>query len=365
MIRTRTGRTPSNKSLKGFSAQFTRLGTVLKPDRRVVDREGILNPACARMRDGTLLLFPRMVAPGNISRIGRFRVHEHRHGKLTVHQNGFALEPKAPYEIRSEPDGYGCEDPRVTYIAALDRYVMAYVAFGPRGPAVAVAVSTDGFEWQRVGIMCLHNRGARFADKDAAFFPEPVLSPRGIPSLAFYHRPTLWPLWRKHGKEAAKILLKRASHLREGTAIGYVPLDAVRKDLRKICHVAETHDLKLPPASWGRVKVGGGTPPVRIREGWLALVHGVDQLPKKNGETFLRYCAGVIVQSASRLGEVLYRSPQPLLVPELPVELGGKVGEVVFPTGIDPRPDLGDRVYDIYYGMGDRATGRGRLTLSP
>jgi predicted GH43/DUF377 family glycosyl hydrolase len=113
------------------------------------------------------------------------------------------------------------------------------------------------------------------------------------------------------------------------------------------------------------VKVGGGTPPVRIREGWLALVHGVDDISERKGETRLRYCAGVIVQSASQLDQVLYRSPQPLLVPELPIEVRGNVGEVVFPTAIDPRPDVGDRVYDIYYGMGDWATGRGRLTLSP
>jgi beta-1,2-mannobiose phosphorylase / 1,2-beta-oligomannan phosphorylase len=359
-----TGGRETIKLLNRFSAQFARLAVVLKPDRRVVDREGILNPACARLRDGTLQLYPRMVAPGNVSRIGRFQAHEQKGGKLTVDQAGFALEPEAPYEIRNESDGYGCEDPRVTYIAVLDRYVMAYVAFGPRGPAVAVAVSTDGLTWKRLGLMCFKKRGTRFADKDAAFFPEPVLSPRGILSLALYHRPTLWSLSRKHGKAAAKVL-KRSPKQREGIAIGYVPLDAVRKDLSKICEVVETHPLKLPPATWGQVKVGGGTPPVRIREGWLSVVHGVDEIPKKNGETHLRYCAGVIVQSAAQLDRVLYRSPQPLFVPELAAEVRGTVGHVVFPTAIDPRPDVGDRVYDIYYGMGDKATGRGRLTLSP
>ena len=310
-------------------------------------------------------LFPRMVAPGNVSRIGRFRAHEHKGGKMTFDQTGFALEPQAPYEMRNDSDGHGCEDPRVTYIAVLDRYVMAYVAFGPSGPQVAVAVSKDGNAWQRIGLMCVHKQRTSFADKDAAFFPEPVLSPRGIPSLALYHRPTLWALWRKHGAAGAKVLLKRAPERRENIAIGYVSLDAVRKDLAKICEVIEAHPLELPTASWGQVKVGGGTPPVRIREGWLALIHGVDQLRERNGATRLRYCAGVIVHSASHIDKVLYRSPQPLFVPELPIEVRGKAGEVVFPTAIDPRPDVGDRVYDIYYGMGDRAVGRGRLTLSP
>jgi beta-1,2-mannobiose phosphorylase / 1,2-beta-oligomannan phosphorylase len=359
-----TGRNAMDKRVNNFSAQFTRLGTVLKPDHRTVDREGILNPASARLRDGTLRLYPRMVAPGNVSRIGCFRVREQKNEKLMADQIGFALEPEAPYEISHDPDGHGCEDPRITYIAAIDRYVMAYVAFGPRGPEVAVAVSIDGLKWQRVGLLCFEKSRTPFADKDAAFFPEPVLSPHGILSLALYHRPTLWSLWRK-GRNAVAKATTRSRKRPEVIAIGYVPLGAVRKDLTKICEVAERHVLTLPPATWGKVKVGGGTPPVRIREGWLAVIHGVDVLPKDNGETGLRYCAGIIIQSATRLEQVLYRSPQPLFVPELRSEVRGRVDHVVFPTAIDPRPDVGDRVYDIYYGMGDRATGRGRLTLSP
>jgi predicted GH43/DUF377 family glycosyl hydrolase len=39
------------------------------------------------------------------------------------------------------------------------------------------------------------------------------------------------------------------------------------------------------------------------------------------------------------------------------------VDNVVFPTGIDPRPDLGERVYDIYYGMGDYSVGAARLSI--
>lgn len=283
---------------------------------------------------------------------------------MTAEQSGFALEPEAPYELRDERDGYGCEDPRITYIAALDQYVMAYTAFGPQGPHVAVAVSSDSLAWRRLGLMGFKNPRSRFADKDAAFFPEPVLSPRGIPSIALYHRPTLWALWRKSEKGAVAFL-KRSPERREGISIAYVSLEPVRKDLNKICEVAETHPLRLPSATWGELKVGCGTPAVRIREGWLSVVHGVDEIRKKNGEMGLRYCAGVIIHSAARLDQILYRSPQPLFVPEVPDEIRGKVGHVVFPTGIDPRPDLGNRVYDIYYGMGDRVTGRGRLMLNP
>jgi predicted GH43/DUF377 family glycosyl hydrolase len=336
---------------------------VLRSDDGAADCEGILNPASARLSDGTLCLYPRMVAHGNVSRVGCFSAEEQTDGTLAVVQRGYALEPKAPYELRDGSDGYGCEDPRITFIAAIERYVMAYVAFGPRGPEVAVAVSTDGLVWKRLGLVLFKRTKESCADKDAAFFPEPVLSPSGVQSLAFYHRPTLWALWRKHGKDAVNII-KSSGKKHEGIAIGYIALDPVRKDLRKLCEVAETHPLRLPAADWGHVKVGGGTPPVRIREGWLAVIHGVDELSPRDGETRLRYCAGIIVHDATRLDQVLYRSPTPLFAPELRSEVHGKVRNVVFPTALDPRPDLGERVFDIYYGMGDREVGRGRLTLN-
>lgn len=171
--------------------RFKRLGIVLKPNQSENERLGFLNPACTRLRDGTLQLYPRMVAAGGVSSIGSFRVDEYPDGMLIAEQCGFALEPAAPYELRDQPGAYGCEDPRVTFIPAINRYVMAYVAFGPRGPEVALAVSRDGLVWERLGLMHFPDSDAPFADKDAAFFPEPLRSPAGVPSLAFYQRPTL------------------------------------------------------------------------------------------------------------------------------------------------------------------------------
>jgi predicted GH43/DUF377 family glycosyl hydrolase len=51
---------------------------------------------------------------------------------------------------------------------------------------------------------------------------------------------------------------------------------------------------------------------------------------------------------------IRYRSAQPVLTPELPPERSGTIANVVFPTGIDRRDDLGmpDR-FDVYYGMAD------------
>jgi beta-1,2-mannobiose phosphorylase / 1,2-beta-oligomannan phosphorylase len=302
-----------------------------------------------------------MVAPGNISRIGSFRANERPDGVLEIEPLGFALEPEAPYELRDEPGGYGCEDPRVTFVAAIDRYVMAYVAFGPRGPEVAVACSEDGLRWQRLGLLHFHEKDAPFADKDAAFFPEPVTSPSGVESLAFYHRPTL-AVSVQHGEEALSALRTLPESEREGIWIGYVPLAAVRADLAALCSASETRHVVLPAATWGTIKVGCGTPPVRVAEGWLSVIHGVDRLPHPSGAALLRYCAGIIVHDLARPDNVTYRSRKPLFVPKVRGEIEGTVGYVVFPTGIDRREK---RIFDIYYGMADYEIGRGRLTLTP
>ena len=76
------------------------------------------------------------------------------------------------------------------------------------------------------------------------------------------------------------------------------------------------------------------------------------------------YSAGVMVLSKEHPHEVLYRSAEPILVPTLPQERIGTIGNVVFPTGIDRRDDLGtpDR-FDVYYGMADNRIGVARLDL--
>jgi len=319
----------------------------------------MLNPACARLRDGTLQLYPRMVAPGNVSRIGSFRGRERPDGSMELEFDGFALEPEAPYELRDRDDGYGCEDPRVTFIAAIDRYVMAYVAFGPRGPEVAVAVSEDGLQWHRLGLMQFAGSDEPFADKDAAFFPEPCLSPDGVESLAFYHRPTQRAFARDPHEAIAQIKALPPEE-REGIAVGYVPLASVRRDPGALCIATQSHRLTLPPANWGTIKVGAGAPPVRIAEGWLSVIHGVDELAHPSGSSLLRYVAGVIIHDVRHIERIVYRSPEPLFVPKSGAELHGAVGHVVFPTGIDRR---GEREFDIYYGMADYEIGCGRLTL--
>ena len=65
-----------------------------------------------------------------------------------------------------------------------------------------------------------------------------------------------------------------------------------------------------------------------------------------------------------RDGGIRYRSPEPVLTPELPKEREGIVPNVVFPTAIDRRDDLGlPNRFDVYYGMADNRIGVARLDL--
>jgi len=132
----------------GWTAR--RLGVVMEPDP-ADPREamGVCNPGCARGPDGALYLFPRLVAAGNYSRVGLARVRFDGDRPAGVERLGIALEPEAQWERHR--GGGGVEDPRVTWVSALGRYVMTYTGWGPLGPRIALATSADLEHWERLG----------------------------------------------------------------------------------------------------------------------------------------------------------------------------------------------------------------------
>ena len=71
-----------------------------------------------------------------------------------------------------------------------------------------------------------------------------------------------------------------------------------------------------------------------------------------------------MVLSGDHPRTILYRSAKPALMPTLPGERRGTIADVVFPTGIDRRDDLGrPNRFDVYYGMADDRIGVARLDL--
>src|ERR1700690_404279 len=350
----------------GFKLQ--RLGILMEPEPgNPQEIEGVLNPAAVRGPDGALYLFPRMVAKGNYSRIGIARVQFNESGDpMGVERLGIAVEPEADYERRLDGGG-GCEDPRVTFVEPLRRYIMSYTAFSPEGPRIALASSADLFHWQRLGLATFGPyHSIEFGDvddKDASLFPVAIPNPSGHPELAILHRP-LFPGTRP--EETACYAASRDVDLdRESIWISYCPMVSEGPDSIRFGRFSSHHRLATPVSPWERLKIGGGTPPILTRHGWMIIYHGVSEAPKRNDDQHaLCYSAGVMVLTKEHPQVIRYRSQEPVLVPELPQEREGIVANVVFPTGIDRRDDLGapDR-FDIYYGMADNRIGVARLDL--
>ncbi len=178
--------------MTGFALQ--RLGMLMEPEPgNPQEVEGVLNPAAVRGPDGQLYLFPRLVARGNYSRIGIARVRFNEAGNPAgVERLGIALAPEADYERRPGGGG-GCEDPRITFVEPLKRYVMTYTAFSTQGPRIALALSEDLFHWQRLGLATFGlYQGLDIGDvdnKDASLFPVAIPNPSGHPELGMLHRP--------------------------------------------------------------------------------------------------------------------------------------------------------------------------------
>jgi predicted GH43/DUF377 family glycosyl hydrolase len=346
--------------------RIERFGVIMEGDpRNAAEAMGVLNPAACRGRDGELYLFPRVVAADNYSRIGLGRVRFDGAGHPSgVERLGYALEPEEGFE-RNERTA-GVEDPRVTFIPALDLYIMAYTAYGPLGPRIALAQSRDLLTWQRIGPVQFayepeyHTDFNLYTNKDALLFPEPVRAPDGELCLALLHRPTYNVAWWLASGFAVQP--DGIAEVRPSIWISYCPLEAAQRDPRRLVSWRGHRLLAAPEQPWEALKIGGGTPPVRTALGWLTLFHGVSGriVEGVDLQPDVHYAAGMLILDLDDPRRVRYRAPQPILQPEGSAETEGIVNNVVFPTGVDVRDTS---TIDIYYGMADARIGAARLFL--
>lgn len=345
-----------------FPYGLTRAGVVMTPDPgEVLEAEGVLNPASGRDADGELYLLPRLVASGNVSRVGIARVVVENGVPVGVEREGVVLAPDRDFERGRRNSGV--EDPRTTFVPALGLHLMTYVAYGPLGPRTAVAVSHDLREWQRLGPVSFEYDDALgvdlalFHNKDTVFFSEPVTGPDGVPSLAVLHRP-VWDLGEVRAGEGAHppaVLDEK----RPSIWIAFVPLEAVRADLGELTRWRHNRFLAGPAFPFEELKIGAGPAPIRVPEGWLLLHHGVTGYlePGVDQQKNVNYAAGAMILDADEPWRVLQRTEEPLLSAETEEERSGIVPNVVFPTAIERIDD----VDWVFYGMADSKIGVARL----
>ena len=342
--------------------RLTRLGVIMSADPEAAfEAEGVLNPASGRSPDGRLWLLPRLVAAGNVSRVGIAEVLVRDGRPAGVRRDGVVLAPDAGWE-RSH-DHAGVEDPRTTWIAGLGVHVMSYVAFGPLGPRPALAVSGDLRTWRRLGPVHFEYQPELDADlnlfpnKDVVYFPEAIPGPDGRLAYAMLHRP-MWDLGAIIGGSDIYRPAGRDDP-RPGIWISYTPVDEVRDDVRALTHVRSHRLVALSEYEYEAVQIGAGPPPIRVGEGWLLIHHGVSGTLAAgwNRQRNARYCAGAMLLDPGDPGTVLARTTSPLLEPLVTEERDGTVPNVVFPTAIEEID--GQRF--VFYGMADSSIGVARL----
>ena len=114
--------------------------------------------------------------------------------------------------------------------------------------------------------------------------------------------------------------------------------------------------LFYPPLSYANYKVGP-TPPIKTKDGWLEIIHGVY---KENRE--FCYSLGAILLDLQDPSKVIGALDHWILTPTEPYETNGLTGNVVFACGA-----IADEAKDeirIYYGAADECVGLATGKLS-
>jgi predicted GH43/DUF377 family glycosyl hydrolase len=228
----------------------------------------------------------------------------------------------------SNPRGYpeeiwGIEDPRITYVAELEQYAVAYTSFARGGPGVSLALTRDFRIFERLGVIMQPE------DKDAALLPRRI---NGY--WAMIHRP----------------VTPTGAHM----WVSYSP------DLR---HWG-SHKVMLEARRggwWDANKIGLCSPPIETPKGWLTIYHGVRQTAAGS-----IYRLGLALFDLEKPEICLQRGDSWMFGPEAPYERNGDVKDVVFPCGQTIGAD-GDTIH-LYYGAADScvalATGSIRALLT-
>ncbi len=105
---------------------------------------------------------------------------------------------------------------------------------------------------------------------------------------------------------------------------------------------------------WDNWMRGAGAPPIKTSIGWLLLYHAMDH------EDPDKYKLGAMILDKEHPEKILYRSPEPILSPDMHYENDGKPG-VVYGSGAVVK---GDDLL-VYYGAADRHVCAARTELEP
>jgi predicted GH43/DUF377 family glycosyl hydrolase len=233
------------------------------------------------------------------------------HLRIAISRDGKTIDRVGPPAIvpQTADEEFGVEDPRITPLDG--RYYITYVAVSRHGAATALASTADFQSFERHGIIfCTEN-------KDVVLFPERVAD-----RYVALHRPN------------------GATHFTAPEMwIAYSP---------DLLHWGGHRFLYGGRRAWETGRIGGGTPPIAVSDGWLEIYHG-NLRPTAPGEVGA-YFGAVMLLAKDDPASVLRTGRETILTPTQDFEREGFVANVVFPTAVVEN----DERLLIYYGASDK-----------
>jgi len=266
----------------------------------------VFNAAATALPTGETLLLVRVEDRRGISHLTAARSDDGITSWRIDPQPTLSSDPERfPEEI------WGIEDPRITWIAELDRYAITYTSYSTSGPLVSLVLTRDFKTFERKGVITPPE------DKDAALLPHRIGG-----RWVLIHRP-----------------VSGFPGSRANMWLSYSP------DLK---HWGD-HCVMLEArrgAWWDANKIGLSPPAIETSEGWLVIYHGV-----RMTAAGCLYRLGLALFDLEDPARLVKRGDEWVFGPDESYERVGDVGDVVFPCGLVHDPATGN--LRLYYGAAD------------
>ena len=287
---------------------WTRLSAtpILSPEGNDWESAGTFNPAVV-VRGGKIVMLYRAQDKQGTSRLG---YAESADGIHFTRRDQPVLSPAADYE----KDG-GVEDPRLVQLG--DTYFLTYTGYNKKDAQLCLATSKDLIRWDRKGVIIPANKGTWNVKwtKSGAIVPEKIDG-----KYWMYFLGTSADNKDQAGLANSPDLI----HWTEATQAPVIPVRPGKFDSR----VAEP-----------------GPAPVVTDQGIVLVYNGADDQ--------LVYRTGLAVFDRKDPRKLLWRSDEPIFVPEKDWEKVGQVPNVVFVEGMARRAGR----FLFYYGGADTHVG--------
>lgn len=291
------------------------------------ETNGTFNPAAVKDDEGRVHLLYRAIGDNGLSNIGHASSHDgmnfDKRSAFPVYQPSveekklIGAKPSGPKEynptLYSSGGGWGGhEDPRAVRIG--DRVYMTYTAFqGWESVQIALTsialkdLKNERWDWKKPKLISPPGE----VHKNWVLFPEKINGKFVI----------------LHGI-SPNILIDYVENIDDPYPGKYIKSKPPKGGR---------------PEYWDNWVRGAGPPPIRTDLGWLLLYHAMD----KNDPN--KYKLGAMILDINDPTKILYRSPQPILTPDMHYENDGKPG-VVYASGTVIR----NKQLTVYYGGGDK-----------